>query len=141
MAILYRDIFNKCPLIWGCNSKTTNIFWNILRSTYGLQSIRKTVLGTVVYLFICKVITTKENFRFYKQCSQASTRLICELAAFAQNIISVALIFFYILKRIPWKNYVRLWKWSLKSTSQSTKIRFPENQIESFALIQHDFIR
>ena len=96
-----------------------------------------------IYLFICKVITTKKIFCFYKQCSQAATRLICELGTFAQNasIISVALIYLCILKRIPWKNYVRLWKWNIKSTSQLAKIRFPENQIETFALIQHDFIR
>ena len=96
-----------------------------------------------IYLFICKVITTKKFFCFYKQCSQAATRLICELGTFAQNasIISLALIYLCILKRIPWKNYVRLWKWNIKSTSQSAKIRFPENQIETFALIQHDFIR
>ena len=96
-----------------------------------------------IYLFICKVITTKKIFCFYKQCSQAATRLICELGTFAQNasIISVALIYLCILKRIPWKNYVRLWKWNIKSTCQSAKIRFPENQIETFALIQHDFIR
>ena len=143
MVILYRDIFNRCPLIWCCISKTTNIFWDILGSTYGLQLFEKPVHGTLVYLFICKVITAKKFFCFYKQCSQAATRLICELGTFAQNasIISVALIYLCILKRIPWKNYVRLWKWNIKSTSQSAKIRFPENQIETFALIQHDFIR
>ena len=104
----------------------------------------KPVLGTFIYLFIyLQSYNDKKNFCFYKQCSQAATRLICELGTFAQNasIISVALIYLCILKRIPWKNYVRLWKWNIKSTCQSAKIRFPENQIETFALIQHDFIR
>ena len=35
------------------------------------------------YLVISKVTTKKVNFRFYKQCSQATTRLICERAIFA----------------------------------------------------------
>ena len=41
----------------------------------------------------------------------------------------LALIFLYTLKKIPWKNYVKFWKWNLKRTSQSAKIRFRENQI------------
>ena len=43
-----------------------------------------------VYLFIFEVTTTKLSFRFYKQCSQAVTRLIRERAIFAQNASIVA---------------------------------------------------
>ena len=31
----------------------------------------------------------------------------------------LALIFLYTLEKIPWKNYVRFWKWNLKRTPQS----------------------
>ena len=41
---------------------------------------KKTILGIFVYLFISKVTTTKVKFRFYKQCSQGATRVICERA-------------------------------------------------------------
>ena len=43
------------------------------------------ILEIFVYLFIYEVTATKVNFCFYKQCSQAATRLICERAIFAQN--------------------------------------------------------
>ena len=33
----------------------------------------------------------------------------------------LALICLYTLKKIPWKNYVRFWKWNLKLTYQSTQ--------------------
>ena len=46
------------------------------------------ILAIFVYLFICKVTTIKVNFRFYKQCSQAETRLICKQAIFPQNASS-----------------------------------------------------
>ena len=36
----------------------------------------KTILGIFACLFIYKVTTTKLNFSFYKQCSQAAVRLI-----------------------------------------------------------------
>ena len=36
----------------------------------------KTILEIFVYLFIYEVKTTKVNFPFQKQCSQAATRLI-----------------------------------------------------------------
>ena len=79
------------------------------------------ILGIFVYYFIFKVTTAKVNFRFYKQCNQAATRLICEGVIFVQNasIVFLALIFLYTLKKIPWKNYVRFWKWNLKRTPQS----------------------
>ena len=36
-----------------------------------------------------------------------------------KSIIKVYLIFLYTLEKIPWKNYVRFWKWNLKRTPQS----------------------
>ena len=76
-----------------------------------------------VYLFICEVTRTKNFFRFYKQSSQAPTRLICERVIFPQNRF-LALIFPYTLKKIRWKKYVRFWKWNLKCTTQSTQNSF-----------------
>ena len=50
----------------------SEIFWalHINDSQY-----EKTILGILVYLFIYEVTTTKVNFRFQKQCSQAATGL------------------------------------------------------------------
>ena len=56
------------------------MFW-ALHIDYG--QYEKMILGIFVYLFIYKVTTTKVNFRFYKQCSQAITRLFYERAIFA----------------------------------------------------------
>ena len=71
--------------IWGFISKTTNIFWNILVLPIDYSLNEKNILGIFVYLFLCKVMTTKVNFRFYKECSQAVTSLICKRAIFAQD--------------------------------------------------------
>ena len=61
----------------------------------------------------------KVSFRFYKQCSQGTTR--CEPAIFAQNTRGfLALIFLKTLKKTFWKNYVRSWKWKLKGTAQNS---------------------
>ena len=60
----------------------SGIFW-VLPVDYSLYE--KRLLGIFVYEFICKVTMTKVNFRFYKQFSQAATRLIFERAIFAQN--------------------------------------------------------
>ena len=43
------------------------------------------IQGIFAYVFIFNVTTTQVNFRFYKQCSQGPTRLICERAISAQN--------------------------------------------------------
>ena len=55
----------------------------VLSIDYSLY--QKKVLEIFVYLFICKITTLKVNFRFYKQCSQTETRLICERVIFLQN--------------------------------------------------------
>ena len=58
------------------------IFW-VLPIDYSLYEKMK--LSIFVYLLICKITSTKVNFRYYKQCSQAATRLICERSIFAQS--------------------------------------------------------
>ena len=95
-----------------------NIFWNILDSTYWIQSIRK--INTKIFcLFICEVTTIKENFCLTNsvvkpQCilfaNKPFLRKILE-EFFSSNIPLIG-------KKISWKNYVKLWKWSLKHTHQ-----------------------
>ena len=51
----------------------SEIFWALY---IDYSQYEKTILGIFVYLFIYEVTMTKVNFRFYKQCSQAATRLI-----------------------------------------------------------------
>ena len=40
------------------------------------------IIAIFVYLVFSKVTTAKVNFRFYEQCSQATTRLFYEKATF-----------------------------------------------------------
>ena len=44
------------------------------------------------------------------------------------------------IEKIPWRNYVRFWKWNLKRTSQSAYNSFLR-KLNSKFWIQHDFIR
>ena len=62
--------------------KFSKIFWAL---DIDYSPYEKTKPGIFVYLFIYEVTTTKVNFRFYKHCSQAATRLFSEQAIFAQN--------------------------------------------------------
>ena len=73
--------------------------WNILGSAYWIQSIRKNDTRNF-YLFVFYEVTTRKvNFRFYKQCSQAATRLrTCHFCVKCQHCV-LALIFLYILKK------------------------------------------
>ena len=61
----------------------SEIFW-FLPIDYSLY--KKTTLEIFVYLFICEVMTNKVNFRFYKQYSQAATRLKLTLCKYATSI-------------------------------------------------------
>ena len=60
----------------------SEIFWAL---HIGYNQYKKMILGIFVYLFIYKVAMTKENFCFYKQCSQATSRFIWEQAIFEIN--------------------------------------------------------
>ena len=60
----------------------SRIFWVV---SVDYSQYEKTVLGIFVYLFIFEVTRTKVKFRFHKQCSQTTTRLICKQAIFAHN--------------------------------------------------------
>ena len=139
---LCRDMFSGCPLILGSISKTTNIYWNILGSTYWLCLHEKTVLGNFVYLFIWEVTATKVNFRFYKQCSQATTRLIFKGATFAQNasIVFCSNIPLYIEKILEEK-LRKVLEMELKTyTPVDPKFGFEKMKFKVLHYIQHDFI-
>ena len=50
-VLLQRDIFSWCPFIWGSIFKAANIFWNILGSTYWIQSIQQNWESLFICLF------------------------------------------------------------------------------------------
>ena len=104
----------------------SGICW-VLLIDYSL--CEKEILGVLVYLFICEIMTANVNFHFYKQCSQAATLLICERAIFVQNasLVFSSDISLHIEKIIVEK----LWEGSGNGTY---KICFLENQVKSFAL-------
>ena len=57
-------------------------FWFYLLT---IVDTNKRYLDFLFYLFICQVTAGKVNFRFHKQCSQATARSVCERAISAQN--------------------------------------------------------
>ena len=124
-VIIYRVIFSMYPLTCGSISETTNIFWNILGSTDWLKSIRKN--DTMNFcLFVYFRSYNKSKFSFLK------TVLVSKpfLAPFF-----LALIFLHILNKIPWENYVRLWKFNLKRTPQSAQNSFLRKSNLKFCII------
>ena len=82
----YTGIFLVDAYLFGVPlpklQKFSEIFW-VLAIDYSLYE--KAMPGICVYLFICEVTTTKVNFHFCKQCSQAATRLIWERTIFEEN--------------------------------------------------------
>ena len=116
------------------------IFW-VLPSDYSLYE--KTILGIVVHLFISKVVTTKVNFPFYKQCSQGATCLFANepylrdmLASFFNSNIPL-----YIEKN-PVEKLCKVLEMKMKMyTPVSTKLILEKIKYKVLHCIQHDFIR
>ena len=79
----YARKFLVGALRFGISFPKLQIFPEIFWALPIYYSLHEKILGIFVYLFIYKVTTTKVNFRFYKQCSQAITRLFYERAIFA----------------------------------------------------------
>ena len=101
------------------------------------------ILGILVYLVISKVATTKVNFRFYKQCSQVATCLICEQAILRKMLVSFfsANIPLYIEKN-PMEKSCKVLEMELKMyTPVSPKFVFKKIKVKVLHYIQHDFIR
>ena len=77
-------------------------------------------------------------FVYFQSCSYLQTSQFC-VKCYYRFLILISL---YTLKKIPWKNYVRFWKWSLKRTLQSAqnvkydfihqRLGFNEDQIGMF---------
>ena len=85
---------------------------------------------------------TKINFRFYKQCSQATARVICERAIFVQN---ASIVFSCNIPLYNEKNALeklcRLLEIELKMyTPVSPIFVFEKIKFEVLHYIQHDFI-
>ena len=73
------------------------IFW-VLLIEHNLYE--KTILGIFVNLVISKVTTTKANFRFYKQCSQAAILLIVKLLIKYWTSADL-----FLIKNITWNGF------------------------------------
>ena len=77
-------------------------------------------------------------FVYFQSCSYLQTSQFC-VKCYYRFLILISL---YTLKKIPWKYYVRFWKWSLKRTLQSAqnvnydfirqRLGFNEDQIGMF---------
>ena len=100
----------QCPLIWGFISKTRNIFRNILCFT------------------CCSFLQSSRDAPFLRLSN------FC-----AKRQYFFALIFLQTLKKVPWRNYVRFWKWILKCKPQSTEYSFPRKSKLKFCIILGTF--
>ena len=102
------------------------------------------MIGIFAYLCICEVKTTKVYFRFYKQCSQAATRLICERAIFVCKMLVspfTSNILLHIEKN-PVEKLCKVLEMELKTyTPVGPKFVFQKIKFNVLHYIQHDFIR
>ena len=96
----------------------------------------ETILGIFVYLCIYEVTTTKIIFVFINSAAKPQ-HVLFENEPFLYKMPAsfLALIFLYTLEKIPWKNYVRFWKWNLKRTSQSAQNSFLRKSTLKFCII------
>ena len=120
---------------WDFWFKSRKVFFS-KRALFNETSDPQTLFLSKIGPVICKATTTKVNFRFYQQRSQAATRIICKQATFPQMLVSFfsSIIPLYI-ENTPWKNYVRFWKWNLKRTPQSAQNSFSRKSNLKFCII------
>ena len=106
--------------------KTANIFWNILVSTYWTQSIRKNDSRDFCLFGSFQSYNGKSKFSFLQTMQSSCNTSYLWTSHFCVKCLYrfLPLIFLYALKKIPWKNYVRFWKWNLKCTPQSAQNSF-----------------
>ena len=124
-------------MIWGSISKTSDIFWNILGSTYWLQSIRKIDTRNFCLFVYFQIYNNKNKFSFLQTVQSRrnmSYLLTCQFWVKCLHCF-LALIFLYTLKKVPWKRYVRFWKWNLKRTPQSVQNSFSRKSNLKFCII------
>ena len=97
-------------------------------------------LRIFVYLLTWKLTTAKVSFRFYKQCSQGTTRLNCEPAIFAQN--ARGLLALDISQNIEKDLLEKLCKiLEMEIKRYGPKFVFEKINFRVLHCIQHDFIR
>ena len=100
------------------------------------------VLEIFVCLCICEVTTKKVNFCFYKQCSQATTFLICKQPIFAQNASIVFSSIPLYIEKNPVENLCKLLEMELKTnTPVGPKFVFEKVIFKVLHFIQHNFIQ
>ena len=105
------------------------------------------ILYLAIYFAIKDILylAIKVNVPFYKQCSQAETRLICKRTILPQNasIFFLALIFLYISeKKKTVEKLCKVLEMELKTyTPASPKFIFEKIKFKVLHYIQHNFIR
>ena len=138
-AILYSDIFSRSPQIWSSISKTANIFWNFLGSTYWLQSIQKNDTRNFCLFVYLRSYNDKSKFSFLETVQSSRNTLIWERAIFAQNVsINIPL---HIGKN-PVEKLCKVLEMELKTCNPvGLKFVFDKIKFKVLHYIQHDFIR
>ena len=117
--------------------KLRNINYFVLWVLPGLQSIRKNNTRKFCLFVYLQCYNNKSKFSF-SQTVQSS----CNTSYLRTNHFCtkcqyrfLAAIFLFTLKKIPWKNYVRFWKWNIKCTPQSAQNLFSRKSNLRFCII------
>ena len=142
-VILYRDIFSRCLFIWGSTSKTTKVFWNILSSSYWLQSIRKSDARNLCLFVYLRSYNDKSKFSFLQTVQSSGNTSYLGTDHFWRKYWNrfLDLIFLYTLKKNPVKKLSKVLKMELKTyTPVGQKFVFEKIKFKILHYIQHDFI-
>ena len=141
-VILYRDIFSRCPCIWSSISKTANIFWNILGSTYWLQSIRKNDTRNFCLFVYFQSYNDKSKFSFLQTVQKAQHVLFTNEPFLRKILVSFfsSNIPLYIEKN-PAEKLCKALEMELKTyTPVGPKFIFEKIKFKVLHYIQYDFI-
>ena len=123
-VLLNRDIFSRCPLIWGSISKTTNVFWNFLGSTYWLYLIRKKDTRNFCLFVYLRSYNDRSKFSLFLKIVQSSRN-----TSYLQtsHFLCKMLASFFSSKRFC--------KWNLKHTPQSPLNSFSRKWNLKFCIV------
>ena len=141
-VISYSNIFSRCcPYIWSSSSKTANISWNNLGSTYWLQSIWKNNTNNFC-LFVYFTKWQQQQFSLLETVQSSQDTSYLEMSHFCTKFwysFFSSNIPLYIGKNL-WKNYAVL-EIELKTyTPVSLKFVFEKIKFKVMHYIQSDFI-
>ena len=128
---VFKRSSSICHIVPSSISKTTNSFWNILGSTYWLQSIRKNDTRNFCLFVYLWSYNDKSKFSLLQKVQSSRNTSYLQTSHFCAKTEYrfLALIFLYALKKIQRKNHVWFWKRNLKVHPSRPKIRFREYQI------------